>query len=268
MMMTKPNNELKQTLALAMIVKNEANSLERCLNSVLGLVDEIVIVDSGSTDETPQIAAKFKAKFITNTDWQGFGKQRQIAQKHITCDYVLWLDADEELEPALKTELLTLKQQGFNNHAYFINRLSSAFGKFVYHSGWNPDWLIRLYPTNFGQYNDALVHEKVSLKPEISTKKLKARILHYTYSDLHSYLRKTINYVEQISTDKFNAGKKGSLLQATIRGSFAFFRMYILKRGFLDGRIGFTLAVLTAFSTWYKYAGLWIKNNNHKNNRK
>lgn len=124
------------TISVAMIVKNESQDLAQCLETVKGWVDEIIILDSGSSDNTKEIALQYGAKFYENTDWQGFGKQRQLAQQYVTSDYVLWLDADERVTPELKQSIQQAVSSNEPNTVYQIPRLSEVFGRQIRHSGW------------------------------------------------------------------------------------------------------------------------------------
>ncbi|QLB40929.1 glycosyltransferase family 2 protein [Mannheimia pernigra] len=245
------------TLSVAMIVKNEAQDLVACLETVNGWVDEIVILDSGSTDTTPQIAAEYNAKFYTNTDWQGFGKQRQLAQQYVTGDYVLWLDADERVTEELKQSILQAVKKEEKNTVYKISRLSEVFGKQIRHSGWYPDYVVRLYRTEFAAYGDELVHEKVHYPKEAKVEKLQGDLLHFTYKDIHHYLVKSASYAKAWAIQRASAGKTASLLDGITHAIGCFVKMYFLKAGFLDGKQGFLLAVLSAHSTFVKYADLW-----------
>ena len=246
------------TITVALIVKNEANHLQACLETVQGWVDEIVILDSGSTDSTEAIARQFTDKFFVNPEWPGFGKQRQLAQQYVTSNYVLWLDADERVTPELKKEIQKTVASNKPNTAYKINRLSTAFGKQIKYSGWSPDWVTRLYKTNETQYNDALVHESVVIPKSLSVEALSGRLLHFTYEELHQYTRKTALYMKSW-TDQREGKKKASLGSAILHGFFRFFKMYILKLGFLDGRHGLVLAILSANTTFTRYADLWLR---------
>ena len=214
------------TLSVAMIVKNEAQDLAACLETVKGWVNEIVILDSGSTDETLQIAERFDAKVYINTDWQGFGKQRQLAQQYVTSDYVLWLDADERVTPELQASIL----QAVENNE---------------------------------QYGDELVHEKVHYPKNAQVKKLKGDLLHFTYKDIHHYLVKSASYAKAWAIQRANAGKKASLMDGVTHALSCFVKMYLLKAGFLDGKQGFLLAILSAHSTFVKYADLWNRTRNN-----
>ena len=245
------------TLSVAMIVKNESQDLAQCLETVKDWVDEIVILDSGSSDNTKEIALSYGAKFYENTDWQGFGKQRQLAQQYVTSDYVLWLDADEQVTQELRQAIQQAVSSDKKNAVYQIGRLSEVFGKQIRHSGWYPDYVVRLYRTEFAQYGDELVHEKVHYPKDAQVIKLKGDLLHFTYKDIHHYLVKSASYAKAWAEQKARAGKKATLFQGVTHGIGCFVKMYLLKAGFLDGKQGFLLAVLSAHSVFVKYADLW-----------
>ncbi len=243
------------TLSLAMIVKNEAKHLDGCLASVADLVDEIVVVDSGSTDHTAEIAQSYGAKWYSHTDWQGFGKQRQIAQRYVTGDYVLWLDADERLTPELCDEIRRVLQQDVGNIAYRINRLSYAFGEPMRHC-WYPDYVLRLYPRDLGQYNDAAVHESVVLADDVLVQTLSGDLLHDTYQSFGQYLRKSNDYSEAWAQSHLD--KRVSLFSGCLHAFWSFMRSYVIKRGFLDGKVGLIIAVMSAQYTFNKYVSVWV----------
>lgn len=245
------------TISVTMIVKNEAQDLALCLDTVKDWVDEIVILDSGSSDNTKEIALNYGAKFYENTDWQGFGKQRQIAQRYVTSDYVLWLDADERISPTLRQSILDVVAQNHENTVYQLPRISEVFGREIRHSGWYPDYVIRLYRTNYAQYGDELVHEKVHYPANTKVEKLKGDLQHFTYKSLHHYLVKSAGYAKAWADQRQAKGKKATLWQGISHAIGCFVKMYILKAGFLDGKQGLLLAILSAHSTFVKYADLW-----------
>ena len=247
------------TLSVAMIVKNEAHHLAQCLDTVTAWVDEIVILDSGSTDATQQIAEQYGAKFYQNTDWPGFGKQRQLAQQYVTSDYVLWLDADERVTPELRQSIQSAIAQDAPNTAYKIPRLSEIFGHKIRHSGWYPDYVIRLYRKDFARYGDQLVHEKVELPANANIQKLQGDLLHYTYQNIHHYLVKSAGYAKAWADQREKAGKKATLWQGISHAVGCFVKMYVIRLGFLDGKAGLLLAILSAHSTFVKYADLWVR---------
>ncbi|CAH0534682.1 hypothetical protein VST7929_02632 [Vibrio stylophorae] len=249
----------RPTLAVALIVKNEAANLNACLASVAEWVDEIVILDSGSTDDTAQIAAQYQAKFFVNAQWPGFGPQRRLAQGYVESDYVLWLDADERITPELKENILSAVSADQPNTLYKINRLTWVFGRYIRHCGWYPDKVVRLYRTKEAQYDDALVHEKVEMPAGATVVELQGDAIHYTYNDLHHYLVKSAGYAKAWADQRQARGKTSSLSQGILHAISCFVKMYIVKAGFLDGRQGLLLSILSAHSTFIKYADLWIR---------
>lgn len=247
------------TLTIALIVKNEAANLAACLNSCTDLPTEIVVIDSGSEDDTIAIAQQFGAHVYTHDQWRGFGQQRQVAQQHVTTDWVLWLDADERLTPILKESIAKAVQSDDRQCLYQVSRLSWVFGRFIRHSGWYPDRVIRLYPTQLTGYTAAPVHETVIVPPATPVKSLQGDLLHYTYRDLHHYLVKSAQYAELWASERQAKGRTASLSQGIVHGIGCFLKMYVFKAGFLDGKQGLLLALLSAHSTFVKYANLWVK---------
>ena len=248
-------------LSAALIVKNEAAKLEACLQSLVGWVDEIVILDSGSTDATLDIAKKYGAAVYSHTDWQGFGPQRQRAQSHVQGEWVMWLDADERVTPELKQSLqAALKQYQHDTNVIFeFNRYSWAFGKFIRHCGWYPDRVLRVYRPAYTGYNNALVHESVVKPHDANVINLRGDLLHYTFDSLPHYMTKQTQYASAWAKQKQQHGKKVSYGSALSHAAFTFVKMYLLKRGFLDGKQGLLLSVLSAQFVYVKYMDLWLK---------
>lgn len=248
----------KPTLAVALIVKNEAKHLAACLDTVSGWVDEIVILDAGSTDDTEEIARKYTDRFYLNAPWPGFGPQRRLAQEHVASDYILWLDADERVTPELRASIEGALAADAPNTVYRIPRLSWVFGRYIRHCGWYPDRVVRLYPTHLTGYDDALVHEKVIVSEGMQVVDLQGDALHFTYDDLHHYLVKSAGYARAWSEQRRRQGKTASIGSGILHAIGCFLKMYVLKAGFLDGTQGFLLSLLSAHSTFAKYADLWI----------
>ncbi len=247
------------TLAVALIVKNEAQNLAACLDSVKGWADEIVILDSGSTDETEQIARHYTQAFHTAADWPGFGPQRQRAQTHVTADWILWLDADERVTPQLRASIDEVLQNPPANTIYQVARLSWAFGQFIRHCGWYPGYVERLHPRTLTQYDNALVHESLVRPAGTHLETLKGDLLHFTYETVDQHLRKSAGYAIAWAEQRAAAGKTGTLTTATLHAVARFFRTYFLRLGILDGRAGFLLSVTAAQSVFNKYACLWSR---------
>jgi len=251
------------TISVVLITKNEENQLKKCLQSV-SWADEIIVLDSGSEDKTLEIAGSFDAQVFSNTDWPGFGKQRQIAQSHASCEWVFMIDADEIVTDGLAKEIRDVVSENNQHCAYKVPRLSWVFGRFIRHSGWYPDYVTRLYPRVKAGYDDALVHEKVIVDNNLKVMRLTSDLLHYTYRDLHHYLVKSAGYAKSWADQRQKTGKKSTLLQAFIHALGCFVKMYIVRSGFLDGRQGLLLAVLSAHSTFVKYADLWVRQHDSK----
>ena len=248
------------TVSVIIIVKNGEEFIERALKSSVW-ANEIIILDSGSSDNTLEISKKYTNNIHISDTWPGFGKQRQNAQELATSDWIFMLDADEEISSNLKNSILQAVDG--DPAIYQVNRLSEAFGKPVKHSGWYPDWINRLYPKNITSYNDALVHETLVIPGQYKPLKIHGTLRHNTYKNMQDYYGKMSIYIDAWSTQNINK-KYGGLFIGILRGTWAFIKMYILKLGFLDGRIGFILAVLRAETTTMKYVDLAIKNKSAK----
>lgn len=245
-------------LSIVMIVKNEALALAACLEQ-LSWTDEIVVLDGGSTDATLEIARQYTDKVFLEADWQGYGVQRQRAQQRATGDWVLMLDADEHVSSELKQSILDAVEEDDRNKVYAVAILPWCFGRFLRHGGWYPAYKVRLYAKDRASYGDQRVHEKLDFMPGVEVKRLQGDLLHYTYRDLEHYLTKSAAYAAEWAQQRFQQGRRTSLLQGIVHGAGCFVRMYGLRLGFLDGRQGFLMALLSAHSTFVKYADLWAR---------
>ena len=241
-------------LSVIIITKNEAANIRACIESV-AWADEIIVVDSGSNDGTVEICRELGAQVFVH-DWPGFGAQKNRALDYASRDWVLSLDADERVTSELQAEIISVLHDG---HAagYKIPRRSSFCGCFMRHSGWYPDYVLRLFRRGQGRFSDALVHESVQLQGSVS--RLQQPLLHYSYRDFDDVLSKLNNYSSASAAMLQRRGKKGGLAQAVLHGLWAFIRTYFLRAGFLDGREGFMLAVMNAENSYYRYIKLWLK---------
>ena len=242
------------SLSVILITKNEEANLKDCLESV-SFADEIIVVDSQSSDKTQEIARSFDAKLEITSDWPGFGPQKNRALNLATQDWVLSIDADERVTPELKQEILTAIASPNVADCYAIPRSSWYCGRFMKHSGWYPDYVDRLFKRGSAKFSDHLVHER--LLPTGSSGKLNNHFLHYSYRDFSQVLKKVDVYSSAAAQQAFKQGKKGGLGEALIHGFWAFFRTYVLRRGFLDGKHGLALAISNAATSYYKYLKLW-----------
>lgn len=242
------------TLGIAIITHNAAARLAQCLESV-SFADDIVIIDGGSTDATVDIAGKHRARVIEARDWPGFGPQKNRALDALSTDWVLSIDADEIVSPELAASICAAIA---NPHAdvYSVDRLSSFCGAWVKHSGWYPDWIPRLFRRGTARFSADLVHERLVLSTDRPVARLSGKLMHYSYEDFETVLRKLNAYSTAGAQQRHAAGKRGSFGVALSRGMWAFLRMYFLRRGFLDGRAGFMIAVFNAQTVYYRFLKL------------
>lgn len=240
------------TLGVAIITKNAQAHLAACLSSVQW-ADQIVIVDSGSTDNTLQIAALFGATVHQTSDWPGFGPQKNRALKLMTTDWILVLDADEVLSTELIDHIQDSIQQATSD-VYQLSRLSNYCGRWMKHSGWYPDHLPRLFKRGSASFSEDLVHERLIYQGAAPV--LNGDLLHYSFDTLDDVLDKINRYSIAGAIQRHQRGQRSGLSKAIYKGLWAFIRTYVLQRGFLDGREGFILAVSNAEGTYYRYLKL------------
>ncbi|HHL2501956.1 TPA: glycosyltransferase family 2 protein [Yersinia enterocolitica] len=245
----------KKRLSVVMIVKNEASLLADCLASVTW-ADEIVVLDSGSEDGTAALAEQYGAKVYSNTEWPGYGKQRQLAQQYATGDYILMLDADERVTPELKSAIETVLLAPEEGAVYSCARRNLFLGHFMRHSGWYPDRVTRLYPRDQYRYNDDLVHESLD-SGSAKVIPLAGDLLHLTCRDFFAFQRKQLNYAQAWANQRHQQGKSCSYFAIISHTLGAFCKTWLLRAGFLDGKQGLLLAVVNAQYTFNKYAALW-----------
>ena len=241
-------------LSVVIIAKNEQASIRRCLESVKW-ADEIIVLDSGSTDDTVGICREYTLH-VHQTDWPGFGPQKNRALERASGDWVLSLDADEWVTPALRDEFERAMAQPQEASAFRLPRLSSFCGRFMRHSGWWPDHVVRLFRRGAARFSDDAVHERVIVDGKIGS--LQEPLMHETFVDLDELLAKMNNYSTLSAQDMRRDGKRSGLPMAVARAAWAFVRSYFLRGGFLDGREGFMLAVATAEGTYYRYVKLLL----------
>lgn len=246
---------MSYSLSVVMIVKNEANNLMISLPALDGLADEIIILDSGSTDNSREIAEQYHAKWFVNTNWQGFGKQRQIAQSYATGDWILALDADEEITPQLKQSILHIKNTKPNDTIYGFRNIDCICGHEIDSRHWHVKAHWRLYPCRFS-FDDNFVHESLVLNGA-TTKALSGFARHHTANTLSFLLEKRLKYAKAWADDRHAQGKKGKFYKILLNPLWAFFKQYFFDGRFLKGRYGLIYSVLFAHYTFNKYLLLW-----------
>jgi glycosyltransferase involved in cell wall biosynthesis len=244
------------SLSVILITKNEAANIRDCLESV-AWADEIIVVDSGSTDDTVAISRQMGAR-VYEHDWPGFGPQKNRALGYASKDWVFSIDADERVTPELRAGIEKIISSEHASDAYLVSRLSNYCGRFMRHSGWYPDLLPRLFRRGKARFSDDLVHERLIV--EGTTGELRGMLLHYAFDDLEEVLHKVNLYSTAGAKMMRRRGRQASLTGAVLRGLWSFVRTYILCGGCLDGREGFMLAVSNAEGTYYRYLKLLLLN--------
>lgn len=241
-------------LSVVLITRNEIRNIGACLRSV-AFADEVVVVDSGSTDGTVEAARAAGARVIEAADWPGFGPQKNRALDAATGDWVFSIDADEQVTPELAASLRAAIHSG-KHDAWETNRRSSYCGQYMAHSGWYPDRVVRLFRRGSARFSDDLVHERVLTRGPVG--RLRGDLLHDSMPHFESVLAKLDRYSTAGAHALQRRGVKGSLAKALGHGGWAFMRTYVLKLGFLDGRLGLALAISNAEGTYYRYMKLWL----------
>jgi glycosyltransferase involved in cell wall biosynthesis len=244
-------------LSVIIITKNEELNIRACLESV-AWADEIIVVDSGSTDNTVAICHEYTSQVYSH-DWPGFGAQKNRALNYATKNWVLSLDADERVTPELHSELIRAMKIS-DTEGFYVPRLSQFCGQFIRHCGWYPDYVLRLFKKSSGHFSDDLVHESVILQG--ISKKLTQPLLHFTYMNQADVQRKVEHYATAAANQMFNKGKSVTHADAPIRAGWAFLRTYCLRFGFLDGIAGFNIARMNARTTYLKYQKLQVMRSN------
>ncbi|WP_374668819.1 glycosyltransferase family 2 protein [Ramlibacter sp.] len=246
----------KAELSVIVITRNEQANLPECLASV-GFAREVVVVDCGSTDDTVALAQAAGARVVVTPDWPGFGPQKNRALDLATQPWVLSIDADERVTPALREEILAVLSTGASAaDAWSMPRRSSFCGQFMAHSGWYPDRVTRLFRRGSARFSDDLVHERVVVQGRPA--QLRNDLLHESFRTLESVLDKANSYSTAGARKMLAEGRRGSLGSALAHGLWAFLRTYVLRLGFLDGRLGLALAIAHAEGTYYRYLKLWL----------
>lgn len=241
-------------LSVIVITRDEEANIAECLESV-SFADEIVVLDSASTDRTREIAEAHGARVELASDWPGFGPQKNRALGLATQEWVLSIDADERLTPDLADEIRAVVGGQGDRDAYAFPRLTWYCGRFMRHSGTRPDYVLRLFRRGRARFSDHLVHER--LLADGPTGRLKGDLLHYSFRDFSQVLAKVDAYSSASAEQALAAGKRATVGKALRHGFWAFFRTYVLKAGFLDGGQGLALAVSNAEGTYYRYLKLW-----------
>lgn len=238
-------------ISVVIITKNEAHVIGNTLHSLLAVANDIVIVDSGSTDETITICKKYNATVI-ETEWRGYGPTKNKGNAAAKNDWILSLDADEAIDDELKNALIALSVSD-DKKVFKIKRINFFCNKRIRFGEWGSDKPVRLFNRKIAHWNDAAVHENLVFAEPVKVATLPGGMLHYTVQNLADYHAKTDNYARLNAKKYAAAGKKASIFKIYFSPLFSFLQYYIFKLGFLDGGAGFIIAKTTAQYTFLKY---------------
>ena len=247
-----------QKLSVAVITFNEEKNIARCIESVLSIADEIVVVDSHSTDQTAAICSRYPVKFIVH-DFEGYIQQKNYALSCCTNEYILSLDADEALSTELIESIKKVKSQ-ITADGYTMNRLTRYCGQWIKHCGWYPDVKLRLINRK-GNWGGVNPHDKLMLPSGSSSIHLKGDLLHYSYESINDHIEQIKKFTEIGAAEAYRNGVRSSVFKIIYKSKAKFLRDYIFKLGFLDGFYGFVICTNSSFATFLKYVRIRILQN-------
>lgn len=237
-------------ISTILITFNEENNIGRCLESVKPFSDEVIVVDSGSTDRTVDIAREHGAR-VFQRDWPGYGPQKQYALEQATSPWVFSIDADEVVSPELCSAIQSLDPY---RYGYQVARPVWYLGQWIRHSGWYPGWVTRLFRRESGAFTDEIVHESVRVSGSVG--RLRGDLLHYSYRDISHHIDK-MNGLSTLAAEKmYRRGRRAGFLSLLVVPWLQFNKTYFLRRGFLDGRAGVVVSLLHSVYVFLKYAKL------------
>lgn len=242
-----------QTLSVVIITLNEARNIKRCLDSVVPVADEIIVVDSFSTDETEALCQPYEQLRFVKHEWEGYVKQKNYANSLATCDLILSIDADEALSEELIKSIQTIKNQSVENKAYSMNRLMNYCGQWIRHGGWYPDVKVRIFGRGRAEWTGKKVHETLSLAQNTEIEHLNGDLLHYSFYSPEEHHHQMEKYATLSAEEMVENGKRSSVIAPYLHSGWKFLRDFVFKAGFLDGGKGWTICKTNAYGVWYKY---------------
>jgi glycosyltransferase involved in cell wall biosynthesis len=245
-----------EKLSVVIISLNEERNIGRCIDSVKDIADEILLLDSHSTDQTVAIAES-KGATVKKEVFRGYVQQVNLAVELATHDYIFSLDADETLDPELVHSIRKAKEH-FTHRAYRMNRLSNYCGKFIHHGSWYPDRKIRLFDRKIARWGGVNPHSKIVLQENLPVQHLKGNILHYSYYTIFEHVAQNNKFSTISAETLFSQGKKTSLFKILVNPVWAFFLSYFIRAGFLDGLFGLVIAIQISHLTFLKHLKLYL----------
>ncbi|MFP4024068.1 MAG: glycosyltransferase family 2 protein [Thiohalospira sp.] len=241
-----------EKISATIITFNEEKNIERCLNSLQGVADEIIVVDSFSTDRTKEICQKYNVQFFER-NFSDYSNQKNFAVEQTKYNLILSLDADEELSDELKKNIIQVKKQG-KNDAYYFNRITNYCGKWIKHSGWYPNHQLRLWKKEKGKWV-GIIHESLSVSKSLAIH-IKGDLLHYSYENFSQHLLKIDKFTDFQAKEMYDKQESANCFKIIYKPFFRFFRHYFLQLGFLDGLEGFIISIHSAYGQFLKYIKL------------
>jgi glycosyltransferase involved in cell wall biosynthesis len=238
-------------ISTIVITLNEERNIERCLKSVMPFSQEIVVVDSGSTDRTVEACREFATTVISH-EWLGYGRQKRFALSNAKCPWVFSIDADEEVSTELCDEIQSLD---FASDGYKMPRRVRYLNRWIKHGGWYPGYVLRLFDRNKGRFTDEIIHESVELEGTVG--RLRNDLYHYSYRDVAHHIEKMNEFTTLAAQKMFAQNRRAQLHNIAVYPFFEFFKHFIVKRGFLDGLAGLTISSLHFYYVFLKYAKLY-----------
>ena len=243
-----------EKISVVILTYNEERNIKRCIESVLAVADEIVVVDSMSVDKTPEICRSYNVRFFQHP-FQGYIEQKNYATRLATNELILSMDADEALSDELVESILQVKQQR-KFDGYTMNRLTNYCGKWIHHSGWYPDTKLRLVDRSKGQWAGVNPHDKFEMN-EGAVNHLRGDLFHYSYYTFDEHKAQIRKFADISAQSLHKNGVKSDLAKIIYKPIARFLRAYIVKAGFLDGREGWTIARMTAWASYLRYSQLY-----------
>lgn len=245
-----------EKLSVVIITFNEQKNIGRCIDSVKGVADEVVVVDSLSTDNTRAICLEKNVRFIEHA-FEGYGKQKNFALQQASYDHILSLDADEALSEVLLQSVEGVKKDNFPHSGYTMNRCTNYCGQWIYHGDWYPDRKMRLFDRRKIRWSQDPVHESTQADEGASFGHLRGDLLHYSYNSLEEHITQNNRYSTISAEDYYKKGKKSGWFRMMVNPAWAFVHSYLIRRGFLDGFSGYVIAKNIAHGTFMKYYKLY-----------
>lgn len=239
-------------ITAVIITLNEERNIKRCLESVLPVVDEVVVVDSLSTDATKELCCSYPVRF-EERPWEGYVATKNYANSLASNDLILSIDADEALSEKLADSLRKLKSQDVEGKVFSTNRLMNYCGQWIRHGGWYPDTKVRVFDRRSARWSGKKVHETLEYPDGTQTEHLEGDLLHYSFYTPEEHYLQTEHFAQLAAEEMVERGSSATLLSAALHTGWKFFRDYVLKGGFLDGRNGWRISKTNAHGVWYKY---------------